>query len=216
MLRTLFAIMLLPLGLLAQSDEKSTSILKAISETYSTYKDINVSFDYTLKNKDANLNDTRSGKLTLSGNKFRLQLMGQDIYSDGKIVWYVMAEDQEVHIKTVEEFKSETELDPANFFTQYENGYKSKFYAEETKDGKAVYVIDLFPKEPGKKAFSRIRMAIDKKSNHVVYSKTFGKDGTNYLLEVKSMTTDTGVSETEFVFNQSKFEDDGFDVVDFR
>lgn len=216
MYRTLFAILLLPMSLLAQSDDKSKAILRSVSQTYQAYKDISITFDYTLENKDAKLNDTRSGSVVLLGNKFRLQLMGQDIYSDGKIVWNVMKEDQEVHVKSIEEFKEETELDPANFFNQYENGYKSKFQAAETKDGKTLNVVDLFPDDPGKKPYSRIRMGIDKTNNHIVYSKTFGKDGTNYTLDVKSMITDSAVDADEFVFKQDKFEHIGYDVVDFR
>ena len=216
MTRTLLLLFLLPLGLFAQSDEKSKTVLKEVSDTYEAYKDISIEFDYTLENKDANLKDTRSGKLALTGNKFYLQLMGQDIYSDGQIVWYVMKEDLEVHIKSISEFKEETELDPANFFNQYENGYKSKFQAEELQEGKTLNVIDLFPEDPGKKPYSRIRMAINKSNNHIAYSKTFGKDGTNYLLEVKSMKADAGLSATDFVFNQAKFETEDYDVVDFR
>jgi len=216
MLKKILATVLIPISVFAQSDEKSAAILKAVSTTNSAYKDIQVTFSYTLQNKEANVNDTRDGELSLAGNKFHLQLMGQDIYSDGEIVWYVMKEDLEVHIKSVEEFKGETELDPANFFSQYDKGYKSQYHAEETKDGKALNVVDLFPEDPGKKPYSRIRMGINKKTNHIVYSKTFGKDGTDYLLEVKSMKTNAGVSSGQFVFSKEKYEAEDFDVVDFR
>ncbi|MCF8277676.1 MAG: outer membrane lipoprotein carrier protein LolA [Flavobacteriales bacterium] len=216
MFRKILFIALLPLAVFGQDDEKAASILKAVSTTNGSYKDIQVSFSYTLENKEAKVNDTRTGELTLAGNKFHLQLMGQDIYSDGKIVWYVMKDDQEVHVKSIEEFKEETELDPSNFFSQYDKGFKSKFYGEETKEGKALNVVDLFPEVPGKKSFSRIRMGIDKKTNHIVYSKTFGKDGTDYLLEVKSMKTNAGVTADKFVFSKEKYEAQDFDIVDFR
>ena len=216
MLRKLLATALIPLSVFAQSDEKSKAILKEVSTTNSAYKDISVSFSYTLENKEAKVNDTRDGSLTLAGNKFHLQLMGQDIYSDGKIVWYVMKDDQEVHIKSIEDFKGETELDPANFFSQYDKGFKSQFHSDETKEGKSLSVVDLFPEDPGKKPYSRIRMGIDKKTNHIVYSKTFGKDGTDYLLQIKSMKTNSGIPTTAFVFSQESFEKKGFDVVDFR
>lgn len=216
MFKKLLATLLIPISVFAQSDDKSAAILKAVSATNSAYKDIQVTFSYTLQNKEANVNDTRDGELSLAGDKFHLRLMGQDIYSDGKIVWYVMKEDLEVHIKSVEEFKGETELDPANFFSQYDKGYKSQFHSEETKDGKTLNVVDLFPEDPGKKPYSRIRMGVDKKTNHIVYSKTFGKDGTDYLLEIKSMKTNSGVSASQFVFSQEKYEAEDYDVVDFR
>ena len=59
-------------------------------------------------------------------------------------------------------------------------------------------------------------MGIDKKTNHITYSKTFGKDGTDYLLEVKTMKPNAGVTASQFVFSQKSYEDKGFDVVDFR
>ena len=216
MLKKLLIIALIPFSVFAQSDEKSAAILEAVSATNSAYKNIQVTFSYTLENKEADVNDTRDGKLTLAGDRFHLQLMGQDIYSDGEIVWYVMKEDLEVHIKSVEDFKGETELDPANFFSQYDKGYRSKFYAEETKDGKKLNVIDLFPEDPGKKPYSRIRLGIDKATDHIVYSKTFGKDGTDYLLEVKSMKTNVSIPAGQFIFSQSKYEAEDYDVVDFR
>lgn len=216
MLRKLLAIMLIPLSVLGQSDEKAAAILSAVSKTNGDYKDIHVDFSYTLQNQKANINDTRDGELILAGTKFHLQLMGQDIYSDGDIVWYVMKEDQEVHIKSIEEFREETELDPANFFSQYDKGFKSKFHGDETKDGKSLNVVDLFPEDPGQKPYSRIRMGVDKNNNHIVYSKTFGKDGTDYLLEVKSMEANQGISADQFVFSQSKYENEDYDIVDFR
>ncbi|MFT4545913.1 MAG: outer membrane lipoprotein-sorting protein, partial [Bacteroidia bacterium] len=53
MTKTLLLLFLLPLGLFAQSDEKSKTVLKEVSDTYEAYKDISIEFDYTLENKDA-------------------------------------------------------------------------------------------------------------------------------------------------------------------
>jgi outer membrane lipoprotein-sorting protein len=216
MITRLLAILLLPFALYAQNDPKAEGILKKVSETNKAYMDIAVSFSYTLENKDAGINDSRDGELTLTGNKFRLQLMGQDIYSNGEIVWYVMKEDLEVHIKSVDDFKAETDLDPANIFNQYDKGFKSKFHGNETVDGKALDIVDMFPEDPSTKPYSRVRLGIDIKTNHIVYSKTFGKDGTNYLLKVKEMKTNAGIAAGLFAFDQSKYEAEDFDVVDFR
>lgn len=216
MIKNLLILFILPLSILAQNDPKAEAILKKVSETNKAYKDIQVKFSYELNNKQAGVNDKRDGELTLSGNKFRLQLMGQDIYSNGEIVWYVMKEDLEVHVKSVDEFKSETDLDPANIFNQYDKGFKSKFHKEETVAGKSCDAIDLFPEDPSKKPYSRVRLGIDKKTNHIVYSETFGKDGTNYKLMVSEMKTNEGITAETFVFSQKKFEYLDYDVVDFR
>lgn len=216
MLRKLLFAMLIPMTVMGQEDEKAAAILKAVSTTNTAYKNISLNFTFTLQNKEAKMNDVRTGQLILAGNKFHLQLMGQDIYSDGKMVWTVMNDAKEVHLKSLEEFREETELDPANFFNQYKTGFKQKYVNEEKKDGKTISIIDLFPEIPGKRQYSRIRMGIDKATNHLVYSKTFGKEGTDFLLEVKSMKTNVAVPADEFTFLQKKLEDDGYDIVDFR
>lgn len=216
MLRKLLFALIIPLAVFGQEDQKAAAILKAVSTTNTAYKNISLNFTFTLQNKEAKMNDARNGQLLLAGNKFHLQLMGQDIYSDGKMVWTVMKDAKEVHLKSIEEFREETELDPANFFNQYKTGFKQKYINEESKDGKTLSIVDLFPEVPGKKPYSRIRMGIDKATNHLVYSKTFGKDGTDFLLEVKSMKTNVVVAADEFTFIQKTLEDAGYDIVDFR
>jgi outer membrane lipoprotein-sorting protein len=210
----LFALLLLPFSLLAQPDEKALGILNKVSSTNTAYASIDLKFDYTLNNTKANVTDKRDGSLILSGQRFHLELMGQKITSDGKIVWYDMGE--EVHIKSMEEFMEETDLDPRNIFTQYNKGFKHKYKGERKANGKDCHVIDLYPEVPGKKPYSRIELCIDKATNHIVESTTYGKDGTNYVLTVKAMKTGAALAADRFVFNQKAFEAKGYDVVDFR
>lgn len=207
-------VFILPLTLFAQTDEKAIAILDKVNATNSAYASIDLKFDYTLNNVQAKVSDKREGSLLLSGQRFHLELMGQKITSDGKIVWYDMGE--EVHIKSMEEFMEETDLDPRNIFTQYNKGFKHKYKGERKVDGKDCHVIDLYPEIPGKKPYSRIELCIDKATNHIAESTTFGKDGTSYVLTVRTMKTGVALATERFVFNQKAFEAKGYDVVDFR
>lgn len=213
-LKFLPLLLLFPLSLLAQVDEKATAILDKVSATNSSYSSIDIAFDYTLESQAANVKDTRQGKLILAGQRFYLELMSQKITSDGTIVWYDM--DSEVHIKSMEEFMEETDLDPRNIFSQYNKGFKNKYKGERKVGDKNTHVIDLYPDDPSKKPYSRIELCIDKATDHIVASTTFAKDGTKYTLEVRSMKTNASVKEDRFVFNRKAFEAKGYDVVDFR
>jgi outer membrane lipoprotein-sorting protein len=209
-----FLLLILPVTILAQPDEKAIAILDKVSATNMAYTSIDLKFDYTLNNTQAKVSDKRDGALLLSGQKFYLDLMGQKITSDGKIVWYDMGE--EVHIKSMEEFMEETDLDPRNIFTQYNKGFKHKYKGERKANGKDCHVIDLYPEVPGKKPYSRIELCVDKVTHHIVESTTFGKDGTNYVLTVRAMKTGVSLPADRFVFDQKAFEAKGYDVVDFR
>jgi len=206
--------LLFPIVTFAQPDEKAVAILEKVSATNGAYSNIEVAFEYTLSNAQANVSDTREGGLLLAGERFHLNLMGQKISSDGQIVWYDM--DDEVHIKNMSEFMEETDLDPRNIFTQYNKGFKHKYKGERKVNGKDCHVVDLYPEIPGKKPFSRIELCIDKSTNHIMESTTFGKDGTHYVLSVQNMKTNVNLPADRFVFHQKAFEAKGYDVVDFR
>ena len=214
MKHALFLFLFFPLTLLGQNDEKASAILEKVSAVNAAYSSIDVKFDYTLNNQQANVSDKREGSLLLAGQRFHLELMGQKITSDGKIVWYDMGD--EVHVKTMEEFMEETDLDPRNIFTQYNKGFKNQYKGERKVGGKDCHVVDLYPEIPGKKPYSRIELCIDKISNHIMESTTFGKDGTSYRLNVLTMKTDGTPPANRFVFDRKAFEAKGYDVVDFR
>ncbi|MFC2176390.1 outer membrane lipoprotein carrier protein LolA [Bacteroidota bacterium] len=216
MLHKIIIFLIIPFIGFAQHDQKALDILRKVSATNESYSSLQIDFNYTLTNKSANVNDSRNGSLALMGDKFHLVLMGKDIFSDGKIIWDVMKEDQEVQIMSMNEFSENMDFNPTNIFRQYEKGYKSKYVGEKTVGGKTIVEIDLFPEIPGKKSYSRIRLAIDKKTSHIVSSSTFGKDGTDYQLEITKMVTNAALNSKLFVFNAATFENDGYDIEDFR
>lgn len=198
-----------------QEQEKAKTILDAVSKKIKSYSSLKVECSYTLENPAAKINETQNGTLLLKGNKFKLDLAGREIISDGSFVWIVMKNAEEVHKKSQAEFNEELGFDPAKIFTIYEEGFKYQFLKEAKENGKTVQVIDLFPLDPGKKNYSRIRLNIDNEKNQIVSSKSFGKDGNTYTLSVKSFTPNGAPSDATFKVNPSDFEAKGFEIVDF-
>ncbi len=198
-----------------QEQEKAKLILDEVSKKMKGYTSLKVECTYNLENTSAKINETQEGTLLLKGNKFKLILSGKEIISDGKNVWIVMKKAEEVHKKTQADFNEELGFDPTKIFTIYEEGFKYQFL-KETKEGiKTIDVIDLFPLEPGKKNYSRIRMNIDKDKSQIVSSKSFGKDGNTYTLTVKTFTPNAPAADSDFNVNEADFKKQGFEIVDF-
>lgn len=198
-----------------QEQEKAKQILDEVSKQMKDYASLKVECTYTLENTSAKINDTQEGALLLKGNKFKLTLAGREIVSDGKTVWIIMRKAEEVHKKTQAEFNEELGLDPAKIFTIYEEGFKYQYLKEMKEGSKTLDVIDLFPLEPGKKNYSRIRLNIDKEKKRIVSSKSFGKDGNTYTLTIKTFTPNPTAADSEFTVNETEFTKLGFEIVDF-
>jgi outer membrane lipoprotein-sorting protein len=104
-------------------------------------------------------------------------------------------------------------MDPSSVFTIYEKGFKSKFIAEKTVAGKAVYQIELFP---DKKDFEVIKIAIDiNKATSMIQSALLtGTDGNIYTITVDKFEPDNEIQDAEFVFDTKKYP--GVEVIDLR
>lgn len=198
-----------------QEQEKAKIILDEVSKKIKSYTSLKVECTYNLENSAAKINETQEGTLLLKGNKFKLTLSGKEIISDGKNVWIVMKKAEEVHKKTQADFIEELGFDPTKIFTIYEEGFKYQFLKESKEGTKTIAVIDLFPLEPGKKNYSRIRMNIDKENSQIVSSKSFGKDGNTYTLTVKTLTPNAPATDADFNVNEADFKKQGFEIVDF-
>jgi len=198
-----------------QEQEKAKLILDEVSKKMKGYTSLKVECTYNLENSAAKLNETQEGTLLLKGNKFKLTLSGKEIISDGKIVWIVMKKAEEVHKKTQGDFNEELGFDPSKIFTIYEEGFKYQFLKETKEGNKTLQVVDLFPLDPGKKNYSRIRLNIDKDKSQIVSSKSFGKDGNTYTLTVKTFTPNPVISDSDFNVNEADFKKQGFEIVDF-
>ena len=204
------------LSAFSQPDPKATPILQRTSAIYKALKSLEAQFSYTLENTAAKVKDTQTGSLLLQGPKFKLKIMGQVIQTEGTLVHTLIDEAKEVQMKSMEDFKAETELNPTTIFTTYDKGFKSKYVEEAMVKGKKTHVIDLFPENPDKKSFSRIRLMIDAATSQIISSKTFSKDGGTFTIEVTKQTPNATVAADDFKVDVAALKAKGYEVVDLR
>jgi outer membrane lipoprotein-sorting protein len=198
----------------AQSPEvqKAKEILDRVSAKTKTYTSIRAEFAFTLENLQAQMTDTHEGTIIIKGDKYKIDIMGVDTYFNGTTVWMHLKEVNEVNITGPEMVEEET-LSPATIFSIYEEGYKYLYAGEATMNGKKVDIIDLFPEERNK-PFSRIQLFIYRDNLHFAQIKQMGKDGNNYIIDVKKMETNITAPDSLFTFEASKHP--GIEIIDLR
>lgn len=207
-------ILLATTALWAQQDKKAKGILDKVSEKTRSFKTISADFSFAMKNEEMEIDEKNEGSIIIKGQKYRVQLpdVGILVYSDGKTIWNYMKDGNQVTITSVEDEESDL-MDPSALFSIYEKGFDSKFVAEKKVGGKTVYQIDLFP-DSDEYDVSKITLLIDKATYMIHSAKLFGNDGNLYVIEVKKMVTNKDFTDSEFVFDASKFDD--VEVIDFR
>lgn len=194
-------------------DEKSKLILDELSKKTKAYTSIKAEFDYTIENPQEKIKETKKGNLTLKGNKYKFNIAGQEIVSDGKTLWTYIKDVGEVQIDNAPDSgKEENSLSPTNIFTIYEKGFKYKYDKEETKNGKVMQIINLFPIKANEKPYHTIKLFIDKNAKEISSVVVVNKDGSKYTYTVTKFETNLPLKDSDFVFDTSKAKE----VIDLR
>ena len=204
-----------------QKDAEAKKILTAVSKKYGNYDMIKADFTFSLEDPQAQMKDTQTGTLVSrpKANKFKVTIYDpkdkstviQEITSDGKSQWTYNKKDKEVELNDVDH--SEDNLNPAQIFTIYQQGYKYVYNGDEKIDGKLCQVIDLTP-EDTKKQFFKVRLTIDKAKKQIYSALIFDKNGSRYTYTIRSLVPNPKMPESTFTFD--KKDHPGVEVVDLR
>ncbi|MDB4533727.1 outer membrane lipoprotein carrier protein LolA [Vicingaceae bacterium] len=201
---------LISLGSFAQEvDTKAKGILDKLSTKTKAYKTIKADFKFTISNKAEGINESQTGKIQIKGDKYFLSIAGQDVMSDGKSVYTVLKDAEEVQINGMPD-EDEEGLSPNTIFTLYETGFKYKYLKEE----KGEHIINLYPKQAEEKEFHRIVLYINKVKDQISRVKIFGKDGSITTYNISAFTTNSAIADSKFTFDKAK--NPNYEVVDLR
>jgi len=196
----------------AQSrDKQATEILDEVTQKTKSYSTINLEFSYQMENPDANINEITTGNAVMKGDKYRLDIAGQTIISDGSTVWTVLSDAEEVQVNDAAD--GDDVFTPTKMLTNYTNQYKSKLIPKVTTlHGKNVHALELTPNE--KKSFDKVNLYIDKNKMQLYQIEIFDTNGSKYTYKITRFETNKAVDEKMFVFTEAEFP--GYYVIDMR
>jgi outer membrane lipoprotein carrier protein len=204
-----FLLTVLTLTAAAQDqDPKAKAILDEVSRVSKAYKTITADVVFSALDKDKKpLDKPQTWKIMTKGQKFRVEIPGTSIVSDGKTLWNYNKDAKEVTIKNFD--PENDEQNPAKLFTMYENGYKYKYDKEEKVGNVMCHVIDLYPSiKPERKKFHTVKLYVDKTKKQVVRMRMVMKDGGVQVYDIKSLKPNAEIADTQFVFDLKGFKAD--------
>lgn len=188
----------------AQSqDKKAKSLLDEVTAKVESYENISIDFKYALQNTKENINQESKGSVILKKNLYYLNFMGTTKVYDGKKVYTIVPEDEEVTISKIDE-KDENAITPSRLLTFFNNGYKYYWDILQDIKGRKIQYIKLVPIS-SKDQRKEILLGIDVQTKHIYNLIEMGKNGTKTTLTVNSFKTNQPLSKNQFTFDESKY-----------
>ena len=202
---SIFSLFLTISNLKAQSIQ---SLLNEVSNKVKSYENIQIDFKYSLENTRENVKQDTRANITLKGDNYVLNMLGVTRIFDGKTIYTIVPEDEEVTISNYskEEDKS---ISVSEMLTFYENGYTYKMDIQQNIRGRKIQFIKLSPIDSTTE-IKNILLGIDMQTKHIYKLIQIDSSGTNYTITVNSFKTNQPISQNLFIFDEEKYINQGY------
>ncbi|GGK16130.1 membrane protein [Yeosuana aromativorans] len=194
---------LLNINSFAQKSGKA--LLKEVSDKVNSYDNISIDFKYVLENTAENIKQETRGDVVLEGDKYKLNILGVTRLFDGKTLYNISPEDEEVTVSTAHDDDDDI-VAPSKMLSFYENGYTSKMDIIQDVKGRKIQYVKLIPIDSNSD-IKYILLGIDSQTKHIYNLIQIGKNGTKTTLTVNSFKTNEPLSKTLFNFDATKYKD---------
>ena len=192
-------------SLFSQNSNQAKALLDEVAKKVETYENIYIEFNHRLDNSDADIHQETRGSVTLKKDLYHLNYMGTEQIFDGKKIYLIIHEDEEVIIQSKSK-ASEEALTPSKMFSFYKNGYTYKMDELKTIKGIKIQYVKLRPIDSNSE-ISSVLVGIDVKTKHIFNVIENGENGTITTLEVRTFKTNQPISEKLFIFDTAKYRD---------
>lgn len=194
------------------NDPAAKKVLDGVSNKFKTYKAVQSNFTLQIEDGNGKVQGTKKGTVFMKGSKYRVNITGQEIYSDGKNVWTYDKAANEVTITQLD--ASGAGITPQKLFTSfYDKDFLYKMNGEKKEGAKTLQEIEMTPVDKTK-AFHKVYLLVDKKTQTIYSTRVLEKNGNKYSYIVNSLNGKAAIADDVFVFNKSKYP--GVEEVDLR
>lgn len=192
----------------AQSDSKSKELLDEVSAKMNTYQNIYVEFKYVLDNKKESVHQETRGNATLKGDLYNVNFLGTNQLYDGKKVFTIIPEDEEVNISDADADDDNT-LTPSKFFSFYKKGFTYTWGELKNMSGRQIQYVKLMPIDSNSE-INHVLLGVDVKTKHIYNLIEEGNNSTVTTLTISKFKANQPLSSKLFSFDEAKYKKEGY------
>ncbi|WP_344730147.1 MULTISPECIES: LolA family protein [Corallibacter] len=202
-MKKIIALLALTICTTTFAQNKAKSLLDEVSAKVKSYENISIDFKYALENLSENIKQETRGDVAMQGDKYRLNILGSTRIFDGKTLYSISPDDEEVTVSQ-ENGDDENSITPSKMLSFYEDGYTYKMDIVQNVRGRNIQYVKLTPMDSDSE-IKNVLLGIDAQTKHIYNLIQIGKNGVKTTLTVNSFKTNEPLSKTLFTFDKSKY-----------
>ncbi|MCX2678708.1 outer membrane lipoprotein carrier protein LolA [Galbibacter sp. EGI 63066] len=207
----LIASLVITLSVNAQNDSKAKALLDEVYNKVKSYDNIFIDFKYALDNNAEDIHQETRGDVTLQKEKYLFNYMGATKMFDGEKTYTLIPENEEVVIESEVDDEGDV-ITPSKMLTFYQKGFNYKMDILQNVKGRKIQYVELTPIDSNSE-IKQILLGIDAHTKHIYNLIQTGKNGTKTTITVNSFKTNQPLSKSLFIFDEAKYEDEGYYII---
>jgi len=193
-----FAMFGIALSATAQNDPNAKKVLDAVSAKVKNFKGVTGGFTIKSYNSKGTANGTKTGNISIKGQKYLLKQGKTEIICDGSKV-YNYDGNKTITVSSADE--SNKTLSPQKILS---GSYDKEFTYKLVSSAGNFYEIELKPTD-ARKNFQKVNIFVDKAKNIITKAKVVDKGNNTLEFSFTNLNTNATLADTLFVFNKSKY-----------
>jgi len=185
--------------------QSAQSLLKEVDSKVKSYKNIVIDFKYALTNEAQGVNQETKGNVVLKGDLYELNLLGNTQIFDGKNIYTIVPENEEVNVSAVSD-QDENTITPSKMLSFFNDGYTQKMDITQKVNGRTIQYVKLTPMDSNSEVNYTL-LGIDTTTKHIYRLIIVQKNDTKVTITVNSFKSNQPLSTNAFVFDKSKYAD---------
>ena len=181
-------------------DAKAKTILDAISKQYKSKNNVYFKFVYGTGNSKK-ITRTEPGIFYSAKDKYKLKIMGTEQIFDGKKLYNISAEDQEVTV--AKPTGNEQMFSPLNYIEEYKKGYNVKYMGKLMVNGVNSDFIKLTP--TSKNGIQEVNLFVNAAKKQIVKVEQFSTDKSVSVIAISDYKENQNLSSALFNFDKDQY-----------
>lgn len=189
-----------------QAQTMASELVKKTIDKINKHKNVEFVFDYDMSNETIAVTESASGTAYLQDDAYKLEVEGQQIISDGKIMWTYLPDSEEVMVSNPSD--DENIITPIKLLTTYDKDYTMKYGKSSEKGIKVVEMSNP------KGEFSKVTLKINEAKLEIVSATISNRSGDAFTIKIKKTVFDQNLEAKFFTFDEKAHPK--VDVIDMR
>ena len=180
------------------------ALVRLMVNQMKSHKNVELNYKYQVSSEGLST-EAQQGKAWLQGEAYKVEMVEQQIISDGKSIWTYLVDEEEVMVSNATEGEDNT---PLKLLTSLDENYAATLTGMDAKGNATIELASP------KGQYRRITLRANPNKLAISSMDVYMEDGTKLILTIDEMKFDQNLDDKFFTFDTKKHPN--VDVIDMR